>query len=83
MKSIVLNFIIPFCIGCTVPGAKGEVQAMAQRSDTAGVEGAYDYPLGIKQLDLEKFYDKTKWVLYCIHSDQRSPLFRVVLSRLM
>lgn len=31
----------------------------------------YDYPKEIKSLGIEKLFDKTKWYLYCITSDQK------------
>lgn len=30
----------------------------------------YDYPLEIKHIGAQKLYDKAKWTLYCIHSDE-------------
>ena len=39
-------------------------------NDVTSHDKIEEYPQEISQLGLEKLYDKSKWFLYCIHSDK-------------
>src|SRR5438046_258494 len=37
---------------------------------------ATEYPLEIRNKHLESFYDKTKWLIYCIHCDEHCRFYK-------
>jgi hypothetical protein len=72
MKSYLIFFLLLFTCACNQVEKKENKLVNAEGHDTVVI----DYPQEIKNKHLESFYDQAKWVMYCIHCDERCRFYK-------